>query len=87
MFVADPGGADDGFGVEAEARAELVDAILAEPDPAERAALVNALERLLLEEGLLLPIATFEVRVGVGEDMDALRIRADGTLDLSLFTG
>ena len=49
--------------------------------------MVNALERLLLEEGLLLPIATFEVRVGVGENMDALRIRADGTLDLSLFTG
>jgi len=87
LALADPGGADDVFGVQAEARAELVDAILAEPDPAERAALVNELERLLLEEGLLLPVAIFEVRVGVGEDMDALRIRADGTLDLTLFTG
>ncbi len=87
LAVAEPGGIDDVFGVTADARAELVDAIRADPDPVARASLVNALERLLLEEGLLLPVATFEVLVGVGEDMDSLRIRADGTLDLSRFSG
>lgn len=87
LALADPGGPDDLFGVSAGARGALVAAIRAEADPAERASLVSALERLLLEEGLLLPVATFEVRVGLGEDMDALRVRADGTLDLSLFTG
>ena len=83
LALGEPGGIDDVFGVNAAERAELAAAIRAEPDPAARASLVNALERLLLEDGLLLPVATFEVRVGVGEDMDSLRVRPDGTLDLS----
>ena len=58
-----------------------------EPDAAARGSLVNAVERLLLEDGLLLPVATFEVQVGVGEDMDDLRILPDGTLDLSQLGG
>lgn len=87
LALAEPGAGDDVFGVDSSGRAELAAAIRSEPDPAARASLVNALERLLLEDGLLLPVATFEVRVGVGEDMDALRTRPDGTLDLSQLEG
>lgn len=82
VAVAGPGAVDDVFGVASTARTDLLAAIWREPDPAARVSLVAALDRLMVEEGLLLPIARFEVRIGVGEDMDALRTRPDGTLDL-----
>lgn len=85
VAVARAGGVDDVFGVPSAARADLLAAIAAESDTTARAALIGGLETVLLEEGLLLPVATFEVRVGVGPEMDALRVRPDGTLDLDGF--
>lgn len=87
VALAEPAGVDDVFGVTAAQRSELVAAINAEPESAARASLVNALEQMLLDDGLLLPVAYFEVQVGVGDDMDALRIAPDGTLDLGLLAG
>ncbi|MDW3218222.1 MAG: ABC transporter substrate-binding protein [Acidimicrobiales bacterium] len=83
LQLATPGGADDAFGPESEARAALAAAIAAESDPAQRALFIEALEQALIEDGLLLPIGRYEVRVAIGRRLDGLRHRADGTLDLS----
>jgi len=78
-----PGASDDVFGPESDARVELAQAVVTELDREQRALFVNALERALLEDGLLLPIGQFEVRVAIGRRLNGLRHRADGTLDLS----
>ncbi len=83
MRVSTPGGVDDYLGSASSDRAEMVDAIGAEPNAARRALLIETLETNLRDDGLLLPIGRFEVRVGIGPEMDGLRHRSDGTLDLS----
>lgn len=83
LRVSTPGGVDDVLGSNSDDRAELVWAIGAELNAARRALLIETLEAALLDEGLLLPIGRFEVRIGIGPDMDGLRHRSDGTLDLS----
>ena len=85
LRVSTPGGVDDVIGPESDERMEIVEAIGAELDEDRRDLLIRALDAQLLDEGLLLPIGRFEVRVGIGPDMDGLRHRADGTLDLSQF--
>ncbi len=83
LRIAAPGGVDDVFGADSEIRAEMVAEIEAEADHDRRQVLLDALTTNLLDEGLLLPIGQFEVRVGIGPTMDGLRHRSDGTLDLS----
>ncbi|MEM7141645.1 MAG: ABC transporter substrate-binding protein [Actinomycetota bacterium] len=83
LQLAAPGATDDVFGPESAARSELATAVRAEFDPEQRALFVSALERALIEDGLLLPIGRYEVRVAIGSRLDGLRHRADGTLDLS----
>lgn len=81
--LASPGGADDVFGPESSTRTELVTAVNAATDPTQRALFVEALERSLIDDGLLLPIGRYEVRLAVGLRLDGLRHRVDGTLDLT----
>ncbi len=83
LRVAVPGASDDVFGPDSEARAELAAAVVAELDIEQRDLLIDALERSLIDDGLLLPIGQFEVRVALGHRLDGLRHRADGTLDLT----
>ena len=83
LAYATPGGVDDVFGQASVARTELADAIAAERDASQRAVFAGALERTLVEDGLLLPIGRFEVRVAVGTRLDGLRQKVDGTLDLT----
>jgi hypothetical protein len=83
LRVAVPGASDDVFGPESEARAELAEAVVSELDIEQRVLLIDALERSLIDSGLLLPIGQFEVRVALGHRLDGLRHRADGTLDLT----
>jgi hypothetical protein len=78
-----PGATDDAFGPQSPARAELAEAVVTELDVEQRALFIEALERTLVDEGLLLPIGQFEVRVALSHRLDGLRHRADGTLDLS----
>ncbi len=80
LRVSAPGGLDDVIGFESVERVEMVNAIGAELDADARGLLIDVLEASLLDEGLLLPIGQFEVRIGIGPDMDGLRHRADGTL-------
>ena len=61
----------------------LAEAVVSELDIEQRDLLIDALERSLIDSGLLLPIGQFEVRVALGHRLDGLRHRADGTLDLS----
>ncbi len=84
LRVSASGGVDDVLGSPSEERAEMVAAIENEDDDDRRQTMIDALEAVLLEDGLLLPVGQFEVRVGIGPDMDGLRHRVDGTLDLSL---
>lgn len=81
--LASPGGADDVFGPESSTRTELVAAVNAEVNPVQRGLFVEALERSLIDDGFLLPIGRYEVRLAVGLRLDGLRHRVDGTLDLS----
>lgn len=83
LRVAAPGASDDVFGPESDTRAELAAAIVSELDLEQRALFIEALERALIEEALLLPIGQFEVRVALSHRLDGLRHRDDGTLDLS----
>ena len=80
-----PGGPDDVFGVDAADRRALVAEIHAAIDPDDRALLVEALDQELARQHLWLPLGNAEVRVGLSEQMNALRILPDGTLDLSGF--
>ena len=80
-----PDGIGDVFGLSSLERTDLVAAALAEPDPASRGLLVAALRERLLAERLLLPVATFEVLVGLGPHMGPLATLPDGTLDFSGF--
>lgn len=80
-----PGGPDDVFGTADDARAALLEALWAEPDPAQRTLLITAAESRLREERLWLPVANAEVRIGLSAEMAPLRVLADGTLDLSGF--
>ncbi len=83
LQLGTPGRVDHVFGSNSEARAELAQAVRAEVDPAQRGIFLAALERALIEDGLLLPIGRFEVRVAISQRLDGRRHRADGTLDLS----
>ncbi|MEQ8842672.1 MAG: ABC transporter substrate-binding protein [Acidimicrobiales bacterium] len=78
-----PGASDDVFGPESEARAELARAVVTELDLEQRALFIEALERSLIDDGLLLPVGQFEVRIAIGTRLDGLRHRTDGSLDLS----
>ncbi|MEZ5244106.1 MAG: ABC transporter substrate-binding protein [Acidimicrobiales bacterium] len=78
-----PGATDDMFGPQSSARAELAEAVVTELDVQQRALFIEALERTLVDEGLLLPVGQFEVRVALSHRLDGLRHRSDGTLDLS----
>ena len=80
-----PDGIGDVFGVASPERSDLVAAVLSERDPASRSVLITALRERLLAEHLLLPVATFEVLVGLGPGMDRLVTLSDGTLDFSGF--
>lgn len=77
-----PGGPDDVFGLDDDARADIVASLWAEPDPAQRALLLQTAEERLRAERLWLPVANAEVRIGLAESMTPLRVFADGTLDL-----
>lgn len=83
LQLAAPGGADDAFGPESDARSTLASAVASEIDPAQRSLFVEALEQSLIDDGLLLPIGRYEVRVAIGGRVEGLRHRTDGTLDLS----
>lgn len=83
LQLATPGGADDAFGPESEGRAALAAAVASEIDPAQRSLFIDALEQSLIDDGFLLPIGRYEVRVAIASRLDGLRHRADGTLDLS----
>ena len=85
LRVSAPGGVDDLIGAHSDERAEMADAIGAEVDGERRELLIRTLESLLIDEGFLLPIGRFEVRIGIGPEMDGLRHRPDGTLDLGEF--
>ncbi len=78
-----PGASDDVFGPESESRAELAAAVITELDVEQRGLFIDALERSLINDGLLLPIGQFEVRIAISTRLDGLRHRSDGTLDLS----
>lgn len=78
-----PGATDDVFGPQSPARAELAEAVVTEFDIEQRGVFIEALERTLINEGLLLPIGQFEVRVALSHRLEGMRHRADGTLDLS----
>jgi len=78
-----PGASDDVFGPESEARAELAQAVTTELDTDQRDLFVAALEQALIDDGLLLPIGRYEVRVAIGPRLEGLRHRDDGTLDLT----
>jgi hypothetical protein len=82
LRLAVPGAIDDVFGPQSRARAELAEAVFTEFDIEQRALFAEALERALIEDGLLLPIGRYEVRVALGHRLDGLRHRSDGTLDL-----
>jgi hypothetical protein len=56
--------------------------VLTEFDIEQRSLFAQALERALIEDGLLLPIGRYEVRVALGHRLAGLRDRSDGTLDL-----
>lgn len=83
LRIAAPGAGDDVFGPQSDDRAELAEAVATELDLEQRALFVDALERSLIDAGLLLPIGQFEVRVALGHRLDGLVHRADGTLDVS----
>jgi len=83
LRIAVPGGTDDVFGPENEGRSELADAVVTELDSDQRALFVAALEQSLIDDGFLLPVGQFEVRVAIGRRLDGLRHRSDGTLDVS----
>ena len=83
LRFATPGAVDDFFGPASEVRTELAAAVAAETDPDQRALFIDALERVLIDDGLLLPIGRFEVRVAVGNGVPGLRHRVDGTVELS----
>jgi hypothetical protein len=83
LRLAAPGAGDDVFGPQSAVRAELATAVATEVDVEQRALFSDALERALIDEGLLLPVGQFEVRVALGHRLDGLRHRGDGTLDLS----
>lgn len=83
LQAARPSGVDDVFGPDSATRSELAAAAEAQIDPTQRALFVEALERSLIDDGLLLPVGRFEVRVALGLRLDGLRHRPDGTLDLS----
>lgn len=83
LRLATPGAVDDAIGVQSISRTELATAIAAESDDEQRAVLLAALEQELVDEGLLLPIGSFEVRVALSRRADGIRHRLDGTLDLS----
>ena len=82
LRLATPGGVDDAFGVASAARTELATALATERDSEQRALFAAALERALIDDGYLLPVGRFEVRVAIGDRFTGLRHRADGTLDL-----
>jgi Bacterial extracellular solute-binding proteins, family 5 Middle len=83
LRLATPGGVDDAFGADSVARAELAAAVATERDPEQRTLFAAALERALIDDGYLLPVGRFEVRVAIGDRLAGLRHAADGTLDLT----
>ena len=80
-----PGGVDDVFGAVDPDRELLVAEILATADGRQRSVLIDALDEALVADHLWLPLGSSEVRVGLSEQMNALRVLPDGTLDLSGF--
>lgn len=78
-----PGGTDDVFGPQSTARAELAEAVVTETDVEQRALFIEALKQALIDEGLVLPIGQFEVRIALSRRLDGLAHRPGGTLDLS----
>ncbi len=88
LSLSTPGSVDDVFGPAVDGRDDrlrLAHEIDATADAAQRRVLINELERLLIDNALLYPLGQFEVRIGVGPEMDDLRMNHDGTLDLSRF--
>jgi extracellular solute-binding protein (family 5) len=83
LRLATPGAVDDAFGPSSEQREELSAAIVDKVDASQRELFADALETALIDDGYLLPIGRFEIRVAIGDRLDGLRHRADGTLDLS----
>lgn len=83
LRLATPGAVDDVFGPESQSRAELAAAVAASTDPLQRGLFADALERALIDDGYLLPVGVFEVRVAVATRVDGLHHRVDGTVDLT----